>query len=142
MTGSWNDFRDLMSTLHTNNKFRFTVIGLQEIWNVPPNFNYELNGYKKFEFKIRDSTGLNSNAGGGVGLWVDSDFEYEVLNDLSIFIPKVFESIFIKVKMKKGKDKIIGNIYRPNSEPFADFQLFLDTLKKINNLITGNNIYK
>ena len=58
--GSWNDFQDLLANLHSTNKFRFTVIGLQEVWNVPPNFNYELNGYKKFEYKIRNSMSMKS----------------------------------------------------------------------------------
>ena len=70
-----------------------------------------------------------------VGLWVDTDFEYEVLEDLSIFIPRVFESLFVKIKIPKGKDKIIGNIYRPNTEPYADLPLFLSTLKTINDMI-------
>ena len=56
-----------------------------------------------FCFKIRDESGMNSNGGGGVGLWVDSSYDFELINELSIFIPHVYESIFVKVKILGGK---------------------------------------
>ena len=54
-------------------KFKFTVIGIQVVWNVLEGIHYKLEGYKPFHFTIRDPTGRNSNAGGGVGLWVDNN---------------------------------------------------------------------
>ena len=45
---------------------------------------------------------------------------YEILSDASVFIPHVYESIWIKIKIKNGPDKIIGNVYRPNTAPLAD----------------------
>ena len=42
------------------------------------------------------------------------------LPELSVFIPHVFESQFFKIKTEKNKFLIVGNIYRPNSAPFAD----------------------
>ena len=70
LPGKWSEFSQLVNTLN-NNSFKFSVIAIQEVWNVAPGVSYELSGYKKFEYSIRDKTGLKSNAGGGVGYWVD-----------------------------------------------------------------------
>ena len=39
-----------------------------------------------------------------------------------MFEPHVYESIWVKIKIKNGTDKIIGNVYRPNSAPLANQQ--------------------
>ena len=62
----------------------------------------------------------NSNCGGGFGLFIDSKFSYEILCPESSFIPGVYESIWAKIEVSKGRFKIIGNIYRPNTAPLAD----------------------
>ena len=62
---------------------------------------------------------------------VDSDLEYELLEDLSIFESHFFESIFIKVRTSQTKFTIIGNIYRPNTGPLANLQNFLNKLSGI-----------
>ena len=41
-----------------------------------------------------DTSGCNATAGGGVAFLIDSNFEYEILEDLAIFDKHVFESIF------------------------------------------------
>ena len=46
-------------------KYNPTVTCLQEIWNKPVYDNFTLEDYHPFNFKTRDQTGLNSNAGGG-----------------------------------------------------------------------------
>ena len=86
-------------------------------------------------FSIRDKSGLNGNSGGGVGLWVDSNYEFEPIKKLSIFEPHVFESQFIKLKTGKNKFSIVGNIYRPNTAPQADLPRFIELLDSILNLI-------
>lgn len=65
----------------------------------------------------------NPNCGGVVGLFDHSKFSYEVLEVQSSFISGVYESIWVKVEVSKGKYKIIGNVYRPNSAPLADLAL-------------------
>ena len=60
-------------------------------------------------------------AAGGLGLLIDEQYkDYEILSDASIFIPNVYESIWVKIKIENGPDKIIGNVYRPNSAPLAN----------------------
>ena len=94
LPGKWEEFRDFVSCLNGKN-FRFSVIAVQEVWNVPRGLNYDLVGYKPFEYRIRDPSGLDGNAGGGVGIWVDNNLEFEILDSLTIFEPHFFESLFI-----------------------------------------------
>ena len=107
LPGKWNELQNMMNSLHTD-KFKFTVISLTEIWNIPPAVNFNLPGYSPLHFSIRDTTGLNGNAGGGVGMWIDSKYSFEPIQKLSVFEPGVFESQFIKLKTSKNKFSIIG----------------------------------
>ena len=43
----------------------------------------------------------------------------------------MYESIWVKVKIKSGPDKIIGNVYRPNSAPKADLAKSLEIHNRI-----------
>ena len=125
LPGHWNDHKELLSTLYEETSFKFTCIALQEIWNIPSGVSYDLPGYHKLVYKIRDESGMNGNAGGGIGIWVDSKYEFEVLDNISLFESRVYESIFIKIKVDK-KDVIVGNCYRPNSAPFANLDKALE----------------
>ena len=115
---------------------------MQEIWNVPHGTCYELPGYSPIEFRIRDPTRVNNNAGGGVAFWVDDRYEYEIIEDLSIFKPNVFESLFIKLKIKKNKFKVIGNVYRPNTAPQADLPYFISAVDEILNKVSTDARFK
>ena len=141
LPGKWSDFCEQISSLNYE-KFKFTVIGVQEVWNVPLGVNFDLPGYRPFHFTIRDKSGLNGNAGGGLGLWVDNNFEYEPLKELSVFKPRIFESQFIKLKTAKNKFTIIGNIYRPNTAPHADLTQFNETLNDILTQIENDPILR
>ena len=79
LTGKWTDFVEQVGALNYG-KFKYSVICLQEIWNKPNGILYNLPGYKHFHFSIRDPSGLNNNSGGGVGLWVKEEFEFEPLD--------------------------------------------------------------
>ena len=122
INGHWKDILDI---INENQPLNFSILAFQEIWSVQR--TYEIQGYNKFEYNTRDkSSTLNPNCGGGVGLFVDKNLDYEVLNVQSAFIPHVYESIWIKIKSKKGADKIVGNVYRPNSAPRADLEKAID----------------
>ena len=96
--------------------------------NVPKGIEFNLHGYKPFHFTIRDPSGINGNAGGGVGIWIDSNLEYEPIKDLSMFEKNVFESQFIKLKTDKNKFTILGNIYRPPAANIVRFNEILDEI--------------
>ena len=77
------------------------------------------------------NSNLNPNCGGGVGFFLSTQFpDYEILENESIFLSGVYESIWVKVKVSSSRCKIIGNVYRPNSAPKAD-------LKKANSTHCG-----
>ena len=79
LTGKWTEFSELIMSLNKNN-FKFSIVAIQELWNVPPGVEYKIHGYKSLQYKIRDPTGLNGNSGGGVGVFVDEKFESEQLD--------------------------------------------------------------
>ena len=68
--------------------------------------------------------------------------DYEVLIEESVFIPHVYESIWIKIKMKNGPDKIIGNIYRPNTAPLGSLERALEIHNQIIEKIIANQNHK
>ena len=89
LPGHWIEFEQFVNSLNKDH-FKFSVIAVQEIWNKPPGVVYNLEGYKPLEFRIRDPSGMSSNAGGGVGFWIDKDLQYEVIHPLSVFEPHFF----------------------------------------------------
>ena len=120
--------------------FKPSVICIQEVWNKPIYEDFHLENYHNLQYKIRDMSGLNSNAGGGVGIYIHNSYTFEHIPELSIFIPRVFESQFFKVKIEKNKFIIIANIYRPNTAPFADLKKCNVLLKEtIENIQTNPN---
>ena len=126
-------FSNLSNLLHNFHK-DFSVINLQEIWSISKNFC--LPGYQKLEYSSRDKYAdyLNPNCGGGIGTFIREGLSYEILEVKDQFITGVFESLWIKIKTKNNKFKIIGNIYRPNTTPTADPLLAINTL---NNILTS-----
>ena len=99
-------------------------------------FNSNIPGYSPLISKLRNmSDRTRNNIGGRVGIWVDDSYESEVLDNLSIFKDKFFESVLIKIKIGKNKFKIIGNIYKP---PGNDISRFNDNLNEILLLISND----
>ena len=139
MNGHWDDFLDIIDSVQPIN---FSVLALQEIWSVQK--TYSIPGYGKLEFNTRDKNGPpNPNCGGGVGLFIHEKFkDYEILTNESIFIPHVYESIWVKIKMRQGPDKIIGNVYRPNSAPLANLERAIEIHNQIIDRILNDNLHK
>ena len=80
-----------------------SIIALQEIWSIGRNFS--ISGYSNLEYISRDknSTKLNPNCGGGVGLFVSNNIQFEVLHFNNSFIKGVFESQWVKIDLGKGE---------------------------------------
>ena len=133
LRGKWSEFKDLADELNIG-PFKFSVIGIQEIWSLPPHFSTDLTGYKPLLSKLRSQPeGRSTNLGGGVGFWVDENLPFTLLPDISVFEEKIFESIFIRVNTGKNEFKIIGNIYRAPGNNITEFNLKLDNvLRDIN----------
>ena len=73
------------------------------------------------------------------GIYINSNMSYFRRDDLSIFIPHVIETLFIEVKLNKTKSIIVGVIYRPNSQPRADMDIFTTELADITAKINNEN---
>ena len=57
----------------------------------------------------------NNVQGGGVGIYVKKIFSYTVNNELSVFVDRILESLFIEVSIN-SKKICIGSLYRPGSQ--------------------------
>ena len=55
-------------------------------------------------------------------MFIKDHINYTLREDLSVFIPHVFESLFIE--FGTSKKTVLGIIYRPNTAPKADIDLF------------------
>lgn len=141
LPNKWNEFSEHINDF-TSRDFKFSVLCIQELWNIPPVLNPVLSGYRPLIYKTRDPTGRNSNAGGGVGIFVDDKYNCEMIDSLSIFVPHVFESITVKINVSKSKFIILCNIYRPNSGPLAGVKIFNDYLEKLLFQINNDPLFK
>ena len=52
LKGKWSEFNELISELNFDT-FKFSVIGIQEVWNLPPSFSTKIKGYKPVIYKSR-----------------------------------------------------------------------------------------
>ena len=64
---------------------------------------------------------------------------FSIREELSICIPHVIETIFVEVQTKSNKPIIIGVIYRPNSPPRANVDVFVNKLLEIQAHICNEN---
>ena len=116
----WDTLQELLLTMSSNG-LTLDFIGLTEIFKIQDVLHYKINGYHNLLFNTR----LDADDGhGGIGLYISETFTYSKREDLSIFIPHVFESIFFELQAAKRKPIIVGVIYRPNSHPRADLDFF------------------
>jgi len=77
--------------------------------------------------------------GGGVGLYLNNKFDYQLCEDLSVSTD-VLECIFVEIIQAKAKNFIIGCVYRPpNTDVWKfnlDFPLLLNKLDIIGKRLT------
>ena len=132
LSSNWDSFKDLICNLHTD-KFAFDFIGMSELFRIDGDMRLRLPGYHPLLSRTRDD-----GPRGGVGLFVKGHINYTVRNDLSVFIPHIFESVFIEIEIKKSQNLIVGVIYRPNTQPLADMDVFQTTLHDIMHIINGD----
>ena len=109
------------------------VICIQETWQLGDESLYNITGYHPPSFKLSNP----STQGGGVGIYVKTGVPYKVLSNISVFIDKVVETIFVEITLPINKKIIVSSsIYHPNSKHTSlseknQFQIFLETLNNI-----------
>ena len=137
LSNKWNDFTQLIDDF-ARKGFSFTTICLQEIWSINPAFDPSLQGYSPLIHKVRDCSGFNNNVGGGVGIYINNDYKYEILESISEFIPREFESIFVKVYINEQKYVIVGSVYRPPHTSINNFNIKMENI--LNNIFTHKDL--
>ncbi len=130
----WDQFTQLM---HETNGINgsFDIIGITELYSMEEN-DCHLPGYHPIQFNIRNE---HASSRGGVAMYIKNNLEYKQRSDLSIFIPHIFESIFVEIR-HNNKSMIVGTVYRPNTPPKADLEIFMHTMNELQNLLNSENI--
>ena len=126
ITSHWDALHDLLCTMNSDtNKLDF--IGLTEIFYIHDNVNYSIDGYHPILYKTRPA---NMRGRGGVALYIKENLQYTVRQDLSVFTPNVYESLFVEIgnTLIGKKPTIVAILYRPNTPPLADFDIFVQNL--------------
>ncbi len=137
LSSNWDSFKSLLCELQCNN-FSFDYIGISEIFSCDRDSRLILPGYHDLLSRTR-----SDDRHGGVGLFIKDTINYKVREDLSVFIPHVFESLFIEIISEstntKQSCKIVGVIYKPNTQPRVDMDIFSVTLYDIMDIINNEN---
>ena len=133
LPSKFNEFQELIQNFQIN-KCEPDIICLQEIWQIVHSSAFSLDDYNPIEYKLRS----NSTQGGGVGIYIKKNIKYNILRDKSIFIDRIFESLFIEVWIHKNKKIIIGNIYRPsvNHPTLSSSEQFVQFIELLTNLLS------
>ena len=127
---------DLLDFFVRNDIF-LDVIALQEVWAIRDESVFNIRGYNLVYKDRKDMKG------GGVCFYIRNNYKFKIIDDLSIFIPKVFESLVIEINCK-GKSISIANIYRsptcPNNiSPSEKNELFMNHLSNYQHYMSNVN---
>ena len=131
LSANWESFYDLLCNLQSD-QFQFDFIGMSEVFRCDRDPRLALPGYHAIITRTRDD-----DCHGGVGIFIRDHINFKIRDDISIFIPHVVETIFIETVSKLGIKHIIGVIYRPNTQPRADFDIFSTSLFDILDIINN-----
>ena len=75
----------------------------------------------------------------GVVWVIKSTLNYKIREDLSVFIPHICETLFIEIINDSGRNIVVCVIYRPNTEPLADIDIYSSNLEHIMDTIQREN---
>ncbi len=107
LQAKFTEFENTILNLKTN-YCAPDVILLQETWQISDPSLLIINGYHPPIFKSRESC-----KGGGVGIYINNAYRFQILETHSIFIDRIIESLFIELWISNNKKIIIGSVYRP-----------------------------
>ena len=100
--------------------------------NVAENVAAELVNITGYNFV---SNHRKSKTGGGVGIYLQNDLQYKLLNECKVSDPETIESLFVYITVPHGKNIIVGSLYRPPNQNMTLFlDKFNDILSRISNL--------
>ena len=135
LSANWDDFKELIMSLHCD-YFKFDIIGVSECYNHSNDERIHIDGY-------HDILSRNRTEGrrGGVGLFIKEHIKYKVHEEYSVFIPHVFESIFVEIETNSRNRELIGIIYRPNTPPLADIDIFHEHMAEVMDQINKHKFH-
>ena len=128
LAANWDSFKHLVCEM--NHMFDF--IGISECFRTHDDPRLHLSGYHDLIARCR-----HDSPRGGVGIFVKNTTNYTIREDLSLFLPHIFESIFIEIINESSKNSVVGVIYRPNTAPWADLDIFETNLQELMNSINN-----
>ena len=86
------------------------VLCLQETWKIPDSSVFNIQGYSELFVKSR-----HSKQGGGVGFYFKNSVKFKLVNEKSIFVDQILESIVAEIFLPCNKKAVVLSIYRPAS---------------------------
>ena len=107
INSKFSELCELIAALVKNNS-EPDIICVQELWQFPSDANFSIPGFHDLIYKLR----RNNVQGGGVGIYIKSCFNYSLNSTSSVFVDRIFESIFVDVSIK-NKNVLVGSLYRP-----------------------------
>jgi len=110
------------SSSTSRDSFR-NILAIRETFKCIDDTRLSLPGYHQLMMRYRDD-----GARGGVGIFIREDINFKIREDIGVFTPHIFESICITIINPNGKNTVMGLIYRPNTEPRVDIDIFSPTL--------------
>ena len=99
---------DELSDLIDKSEAKFSIIGITE--SRLNKYIAPLNNINLHNYNIQH-TPTESNKGGSL-LYISTDLSYKTRNDLKMYKSNELESVFIEIINKKGKNTIVGCIYK------------------------------
>ena len=122
------NFDSLQTLLYTIDNFPFSIIGVTETWlnfTSPEMFNLQ-----NYEMIRLDREGKR---GGGVAFYVHKHLQFKIRRDISL---KESETLFIEIENSKGKNILVGLMYRP---PNSNFDIYCEDLEICFNKLSREN---
>ena len=112
LAGHFDKFKMLLSRLSVS----FPVIGVTETWlSDLTTDSVDISG-----FKFLSNHRTNKNCG-GTGLYLQDNLEYKLRPDCNYSDPEVIESLFVELDIPRGKNIVVGVVYRPPNQNLSAF---------------------
>ena len=99
----------------------FNIILISETWiNNERGMDFGLEGYELMCMNRRNKNG------GGVAMYVDMNFKYKVIENMSTVVDNVLECITIEISREKKKNIIVSCIYRTPGSNIDTFKNWME----------------